>query len=343
MAGRQALHRARASHRAAHRANRGVAGRQARRGTRTGVLSRRGVDTRLRRGCHLGGAGREGRHARRRCIAFLIARRTEKWEAEAGRSDENHSTEFDHAGTLANVSGSVHQARVTSIRQLAKDVVEYVLALAEDDVGLAWRPGQFISIACGRRDDGEPILRSYSIASLPGCGTVDLVVKLIEGGAASDWFRRLQEGEAVRFTGPMGFFVLDLVHPGDLVFAATGTGVAPLVPMIREALGRDEGGRVHLLWGLRSEEDLFWRAEIEALAALSPRFQHAIHLSRPGDGWAGARGRINGAAIELLPSLARPTFYLCGNGAMIKDLKAALCERGIDRKRQVRTEAFFDG
>ena len=54
------------------------------------------------------------------------------------------------------------------------------------------------------------------------------------------------------------------------------------------------------------------------------------------------RGRIDQPIFDLLSSLQRPTFYLCGNGAMIRDVKAGLVERGVDRKRQIRVEAFFD-
>jgi ferredoxin-NADP reductase len=225
--------------------------------------------------------------------------------------------------------------------ELAVGVVRYRFTLSDEDRAIRWRPGQFISLTCGKQDNGEPLLRSYSIASRPDGDGLDLVVRLIEGGAASGWLAKLSVGDEVRFTGPMGFFVLELQHTGDLVFAATGTGIAPIVPMIEEALERTETGRIHLYWGLRAEEDLFWRERIEELAA-SPRFSSALHLTRAGDAWPGPRGRIIDPVMQLLPSLTKPTFYLCGNGAMITDLKKSLVSQGVDRKRQIRTEAFFD-
>ncbi len=238
------------------------------------------------------------------------------------------------------MSGGVHRATLSSSRALARDVVEYAFALSDEDAALTWRPGQFISLTCGVKDDGHPILRSYSIANRPGSGRVDLVVKLVDG-PGSAWFRQLGVGTEVRFTGPMGFFVLDLhPHPGDVVFAATGTGIAPIVPMVADTLARAEAGRVHLYWGVRCEEDLFWRDEIARLA--SPRLSTVVTLSQPSPAWAGERGRITDRVLALAPSLAHPTFYLCGNGAMIKEVKAALVQRGVDRKKQIRTEAFFD-
>jgi ferredoxin-NADP reductase len=245
--------------------------------------------------------------------------------------------------TLANVSATVHHARLTSAREIADGVVEYDFALADEDRDLRWRPGQFISITCGQHETGEPVLRSYSLANRPGEGRVVLVLKLVEGGSASEWFRRLPVGSAIRFTGPMGFFVLELAHPGDALFAATGTGIAPMVPMIAEMLDRDERGRIHLHWGLRAEPDVFWLDEIAALERRAGgRLATTLSLSQPSASWSGARGRITARVLEQAPALDRPTFYLCGNGAMIREVKAGLVERGVDRKRQIRTEAFFD-
>lgn len=242
------------------------------------------------------------------------------------------------------MSGNVHHARLAAAHPIAADVVEYRFALEPEDAGLAWRSGQFISISIGQSDDGTPILRSYSLASRPDGSGFRLVLKLVPGGVASEWFRRLRPGDRVRFTGPMGFFVLDLQpHPGDIVFGATGTGLAPFVPMIEDLLARGDPGPIHLHFGVRDEADLFWQDELTRLEAGSGgRVRTTISLSRPSDTWAGARGRITPRILDALPALARPTFYLCGNGAMIREVKAGLIERGVDRKRQIRTEAFFD-
>jgi ferredoxin-NADP reductase len=142
----------------------------------------------------------------------------------------------------------------------------------------------------------------------------------------------------------MGFFVNELAHPGDVVYVATGTGIAPILPMLDETLRRPtETGRVYLYWGLRNERDQFFQEELGALCARHPRFSSHIYFSQP-QGMAFARliGRINGPVLELLPALRSPTFYLCGNGKMIEEVKEALVGRGVNRKRQIRTEAFFD-
>ena len=247
---------------------------------------------------------------------------------------------------------NVHHAQLEHVETVADRVAEFRFRLADTDADLRWRAGQFISVQVGRSDEGDPILRSYSLASRPvepGSSTAAtagfrVLLKFVPGGVASAWFEALSPGETIRFTGPMGFFVLDLAHPGDVILAATGTGLAPMIPMIEELLERDERGRIHLCFGVRQEQDLFWQARIADLVTRSRgRLSVETLLSQPRAGAPSPVGRITAdRLLSSLPDLNKPTFYLCGNGAMIRDVKAGLLARGIDRKRQVRTEAFFD-
>jgi len=214
---------------------------------------------------------------------------------------------------------------------------------------LVFRAGQFVSLAVPPPPSGdEPALaiprRSYSIASQSSAGDVlRFIIRVIPEGKASDYLMGLPLGSPVNMTGPHGFFVLDPVHAGDVVFAATGTGVAAVMPMLGELARRPpaERQRVVVFWGLRQQADIFARDEIDALAAAAGA-ELAIHLSAAGPGWTGHHGRITPALLERLPRLATPTFYLVGNGAMITELKRELISRGVNRKTQIRTEAFFD-
>ena len=230
-------------------------------------------------------------------------------------------------------------ARTAAIQEVAPDVL-VVDALPIVPPELRWRPGQFLSLRTGDRRTGDAnARRSYSIASLPN-GAVELLVKLIPDGVGSEFFRALREGDEIHFTGPMGFFVNDLAHAGDAVFCATGTGIAAALPMIRETLARpNERGRVVLYWGMRNQSELYWVDRVDALAAGSPRFHYDICLSRPEPGWTGTVGRIN--AHVLAAAFDRPVYYLVGNGNMVRDMKAALLARGVDRKKQIRTEIFY--
>jgi CDP-4-dehydro-6-deoxyglucose reductase, E3 len=231
--------------------------------------------------------------------------------------------------------------RLAARRTVAKDVVDFEFTVL-DPPRLRFEGGQFVTLTVGMDADGRTLRRSYSIASQSDdTTTLRLVMRLIQGGTASDFFARLQVGAEVEMTGPHGFFVLAPHHEGDVLFAATGTGIAPVLPMLGEVRHRREPGRRLVYWGVREEGDLFLRDEIQALCDASDATLLTF-LSRPADAWTGLRGRITAAVLEALPGLRAPTFYLVGNGAMISELKAGLVAGGIDRKKQIRTEAFFD-
>ncbi len=238
------------------------------------------------------------------------------------------------------MSGNVHEATLIERVEIASAIDRLVFRCS--DGPLTFRAGQFVSLRVGVDEDGAAILRSYSLASASGAATFTLIVKRVPGGTASGYLEHLAVGATVQLTGPMGFFVLELAHAGDLVFGATGVGIAPVLPMIDEALARDESGHIHLFWGSRHGSELFWRDELARLAA-SPRVSTHLFLSAPGEAVAPIEaGRITAPLLTLAPSLTKPTFYLVGSGAMIRDAKTALVAAGIDRKRQIRNEAFFD-
>jgi ferredoxin-NADP reductase len=238
-------------------------------------------------------------------------------------------------------------AELTARVTIASGIAELSFAMRDPD-RLDFKAGQFVSMAVeAPSPDADPVpRRSYSIASQSDAGDVlRFIVRVIPDGKASEYLMSIPLGSRVRMTGPHGFFVLDPSHPGDVVFGATGTGIAAVMPMLGELGRRRESaggtGRCLVLWGMRQEADLFSRQEISQLAARAGAELH-IFLTAPGDAWADGRGRITPAVLERLPQLVAPTFYLVGNGAMITELKRELVSRGINRKTQIRTEAFFD-
>lgn len=232
-------------------------------------------------------------------------------------------------------------AALRSRTLIAAGIADLVFELREPP-RLEFKAGQFVSIAVTDASGAALPRRSYSIASQSDePERLRFIIRVIAGGAASDHLMTLAPGDELALTGPYGFFVLDASHAGDVVFGATGTGMAAVMPMLGELAARPAAGRRFVYWGVRSEEDLFARAEIEALSARAGATL-AIHLTAPGPTWTGARGRITSAILDALPGLATPTFYLVGNGAMITELKGALVARGVNRKAQIRTEAFFD-
>jgi ferredoxin-NADP reductase len=140
----------------------------------------------------------------------------------------------------------------------------------------------------------------------------------------------------------MGFFVLDLLHLGDVIIGATGTGLAPVIPMLEELATRNETGNIRLYFGVRTLDDLFYEDKLDDLAQRMPRFCWLRCITQaPLDWKGGERCRITGFLTRAADELQKPVFYLVGNGAMIREARQLLQEKGVDRKRQIRTEAFF--
>lgn len=224
-------------------------------------------------------------------------------------------------------------ARAREIRPLLPDVVEVHAACVEPPAW-SYRPGQFLSLRMG---DGGNVRRSYSLSSHPSDGPeFSLLVKLLERGVGSDYFRALRPGDELHFTGPMGFFVPDLWHDGDVVFAVTGAGIAPVPAMVREMLGRAEPGKIRLFWGMRRRAELYWLDRLDALKQASSRFDYEIVLSQEE-----TRERITPRVLATASRLDRPVYYLVGNGDMVRDVKTGLEALGVDRKKQIRNEVFY--
>jgi CDP-4-dehydro-6-deoxyglucose reductase, E3 len=231
--------------------------------------------------------------------------------------------------------------RLITRETIADGVVDMRFALL-DPPSLTFRAGQFMTLAVGKDAAGRDLRRSYSIASRSDAGdTLRFIIRILPQGVASDFWRDLAVGAQVEMTGPHGFFTLDPTHAGDVVFAATGTGLAPVLPMLAELAQRTETGRRVVFWGLRREVDLFVPGEVNAACAEAGATLHT-YLSGPENTWPGERGRIIDPVLTALPTWNDPTFYIVGNGSMIAELKKALMGRGIDRKKRIRTEAFFD-
>lgn len=220
-------------------------------------------------------------------------------------------------------------ARVAEIRELAPYIFELVLEPVSPPEVTA-RPGQFVSL---RLPGGAGERRSYSITSPPGDTRRIALLVRDSGGTGARFLTSLRPGDEVSYFGPMGYFLTDETHPGDLVFAATGVGASAMFPMMEEVLARPDAGQVHFFWGLERADELFWRARLEALEA-NPRFAPHVVYAAEGQGF------ITPQVIATARSLSRPTYYLCGNGDMVRDVIAGLIAAGVDRRRQIRTEAF---
>ncbi len=225
-------------------------------------------------------------------------------------------------------------ATLAEIEPVAPGTLVYRYALGEPRPFL---PGQFFNVAVpGARPRPERSYSVYSDAADPS--RLDFCIKLVPGGAASEMYARARAGDVHALRGPFGHFTLR-PDPEDIVFACTGTGIAPFRPMLLDAARRRDPRRMRLYFGVRREEDLFMLGDLERFRADLPDFAAKLCLSQPSPAWTGRRGRVTDALANDYPAPAE-RFYLCGNPAMIDEVRDILRARGVERQR-VHSEKYF--
>ena len=220
-------------------------------------------------------------------------------------------------------------AQVDAIRNLTHDVRELDLRLVEP-TAIAFKPGQFISFEMPHPQTGRLVTRAYSIASSSGRGDIiTLLFNLVSGGPGSGFLFHLTVGEKVHFKGPAGNFHLRDDPERELLFIATGTGIAPIRSMILANAERSDPRPATLFWGLRSQRDLYYQDEWAELSRRAPNFTAITTLSRPEPGWSGKTGRVLGLLDERVSSVDHLAVYVCGSSTMITDVIARLQAKGL--------------
>ena len=230
-------------------------------------------------------------------------------------------------------------ATVTTVRDLTHDVRQIDLTLL-DPPEIRFAPGQFISFEIDREGSATQATRPYSIASPPSLGQrIQLVFNRVPGGPGSSYLFSLREGLDTKFKGPLGSFTLrDSAR--DILFVATGTGIAPIRSMLWALAGRASTRRITLFWGLRGERDLYYQDELTALQRHLTRFSATTTLTQPGESWRGAVGRVLPFVAAEVTSVANLEVYLCGNGSMIRDVRNIIRSKGLC---PIYTEQYYPG
>jgi CDP-4-dehydro-6-deoxyglucose reductase, E3 len=220
------------------------------------------------------------------------------------------------------------QATVDRVRDLTHDVRELGLRLREPK-DIQFKAGQFISFNLTPPGGERLMIRPYSIASPPNeSDRITLVFNRIQGGRGSTYLFNLREGDAVAFEGPQGSFYLR-ERMRNVLLVATGTGIAPIRSMLLDLVDNGYAGTATLYWGLRSQRDVYYQQEFEALAARYPNVSFAIALSRPEAGWQGYAGRVTGLVDARVTSVKNLDVFLCGNHAMIRDVTEIIRTKGL--------------
>lgn len=232
-------------------------------------------------------------------------------------------------------------ASITGIKPETNTVKTFTLQLP------AWmrhRAGQHYDIRL-TAEDGYQAQRSYSIASEPEReGEVDITVERIEDGEVSTYLHDVAiSGDRIEVRGPIGgYFVWDAGMADPLLLIAGGSGVVPLMSMLRHRHALGAKNPAALLYSSRSFEDIIYYDELEGLSKATDGLQifHTLTRSRPAD-WKGYARRIDEAMLkEVAGPLGRSVqVFICGPTLMVEAAANALVKLGIN-SNQIRTERF---
>ena len=208
------------------------------------------------------------------------------------------------------------------------------LGLRLDDLGeISFLPGQYVEVAV---PDGDDEWRSYSMANASAdVDRVDLIIKAIPGGRFSTFLDgKLQVGDQLRLRGPFGSFGARLSHR-PMVMIAGGSGMAPILAILRDLAATGNRRQVTFFYGARSDRDLFLLDELNELAAKHDWFTFVPALSEPrnnvGD-WDGEIGLVTEVLARRVPSLSGAEAYLCGPPPMIDAAIDVLVDLGCKPK-----------
>lgn len=203
---------------------------------------------------------------------------------------------------------------------------------------LEFEAGQYISIKVS--EQGER--RSYSICSAPDTKhQLDLLIDFSPGGLGVQFFQNLEFGAEIEFLAPMGQFIMPTDLAADqLIFVATGAGIAPFKSIIEDQLRHQQDQRqITLHWGMCHPQDLFWLEQWQELDEAFPNFHFHPVLSQAPEAWTLCRGRVTDC-LNVHHRPANAAYFLCGGQDMIQDTNKLLIKKGINQKL-ILTEKFY--
>jgi len=211
------------------------------------------------------------------------------------------------------------------------------------------RAGQHVDVRL-TADDGYQTQRSYSIASAPEDAQLVLTIERLEDGEVSSYLcGELREGDRFELRGPIGgYFVWDVAEGGPLLLVAGGSGIVPLMAMLRHRSAgiTDYSSRralpVRLLYSSRRWSDVIYREELSRMELSDDSVQVTHTITRePEQGWTGLRRRIDRSMLAEIawPPEAQPRIFVCGPTPLVEFVATELAALGHD-PALIKTERF---
>lgn len=231
--------------------------------------------------------------------------------------------DIEDLGRLASIKTQTLPCRIDSTQLLAPDVIQVFLRLPPKNT-FEYLSGQYIDVIAK-----NGVRRSYSIASSHSMSDkIELHIRQVpEGEMSQYWFNEAKNNDLLRFEGPHGTFCFREKPFKNIVFLATGTGIAPVKSMLEDmnaVADSSSSKNIFIYWGGRVSEDMYWQPQLDNLPV-----NFIPVLSRADDAWTGRRGYIQDAVIADAIDLADAVVYACGSDAMIHSARELLLASGL--------------
>jgi ferredoxin-NADP reductase len=225
-------------------------------------------------------------------------------------------------------------ATVADVHRMTPDVKQF--RLVADDHTFEYEPGQHTMVHF--ESDGEEEARPYTAANLPGTDELVLAIKRYEDGNGSVFMHERTPGDEIEVEEVDGNLrVRDFDR--DAVFCATGTGITPLYPMVKQ-YAREGSGDAHLLFGERDQEHLIFRESLDQLRAENENLSVDYVLSdAEDDAWNGRTGHVQDHLPDAVGDVEGTDCYVCGVPEMVVETRDVLESAGVDESN-VYTEGW---
>jgi ferredoxin-NADP reductase/mono/diheme cytochrome c family protein len=229
--------------------------------------------------------------------------------------------------------------KLVRITQQTPDSKTLRFAVA-DGINFSPRPGQFLSFSFLL--DGRKVIRCYSICSSAArTGYVEITPKRVHHGCASVFLNdRASIGMTVEATGPFGQFCLDPERHETIALIGAGSGITPLMAMLRYIQDMALPTMVTLLYCVRSVQDIMFQEELKELSTRIAGFSYHVLLSQPDVGWTGWSGHISEQFItSAVPAISDQDFFLCGPPPFMEKTRGILATLGV-QPQHILQESF---
>ena len=264
------------------------------------------------------------------CIVKVISGSTINIEEELVLTEEDKNEKFvlscnakplsdleldiEDLGEITLFEKKIIPSKISVIEKLTNDVIKVVLRLPPNS-NFRFNSGQYVNIIKGN------ITRSYSIANCSDHkNQLEFFIKNYENGLMSDYFfKEAKINDLLRLEGPIGTFFLRDSSFKNIIFLATGTGIAPIKSILERLDKSHEQCQNKNFWvivGARYQDDLFWEPNLKNL-----NIKYIPVLSRPENDWNGAKGYVQDIVLKQQIDIENTQVYACGSNDMINSAK----------------------